>query len=327
MIILPKEEPVLKKLNSYYVNLQKLIEHCQGEFGSGGVHFESPTAEGLLFFDKDEMLNGVFASKEGEIEGQQALEILLGADDYNFEVSVFLIDPELVDFWAHIPKAKTIYKDLTTEFTDFEILFNKMRAEKLTGFFNIALNNGAGSALYFLSNGEIVGGSYSWDSAGGFGSSENLDLLFKKVKAAGGTFHVNEITSGKVSPGDEASISSGQPVSGGVLEPLEDLLGIVEGIVTKNRKIKDDFNLLLKNKFIQKANQYTFLDPFAAEFEYADHRITFTGTSSDKEIARGVVESVKELAEELGVLPQMLEAAGPWLQNHSKMLKESGIDF
>lgn len=327
MLILPKEKPVLKKLNSYYIKPYKLVEHCQGEFGCGGIHFESPSAQGIVFFDKDEVLNGIFVSNEAETQGQQALDLLLGSDDFNFTINVFHIVPELIDFWAQMPTAENIYKELSTEFTDFEVLFNKMKSEKLTGFFNISLNNEEGDALYFLSNGEVVGGSYSWESVGGLGSSENLDLLFTKLKTTGGTFNINKISSEKAIVENEIKDVIAQKTPENVLEPLEELLSIVEGEVSKNRKIKGDFSLLLKNKFVQKANKYPFLDPFAAEFEYANHQIIYTGTSSDKEVVGGVIESVKELAEELGVLAPVMDALGPWGQKYVSIIKDFGVEF
>lgn len=327
MVILPKEKPVLGKLNSYYLRLRKLLEHCQGEFGSGCIHFESPAAEGMIFFDKDEVLNGVFVSQDGETEGQQAIDTLLKADGYNFTINIFHIAPELVYLWAHMPTAKVIYKNLSTEFTDFEVLFSKMKSEKLTGFFNILLNSGEGRALYFLNNGNVVGGSCSWESVGDFGSKKNLDLLFTKLKTVGGIFHVNKISSLNALVGDETKEPVGQQTSLNVFESLEELFVIVERTGVENRKMNEKFSLLLKNKFVQKADQYNFLDPFAAEFEYADHKITYAGAATDKEVFRGVVESVKELAGELEILAQAQDAAGAWRQKYVEMIREFGINF
>ena len=36
MFVTPKENPILASLNSYYVNIERLIEHFQGEVGCGG---------------------------------------------------------------------------------------------------------------------------------------------------------------------------------------------------------------------------------------------------------------------------------------------------
>ena len=36
MVVIPKQQPVLENLNIYYLDVRKLLEHFQGEIGSGG---------------------------------------------------------------------------------------------------------------------------------------------------------------------------------------------------------------------------------------------------------------------------------------------------
>ena len=111
MIVIPKEKPVIENLHSYYLDIERLCEHYQGEIGSGGIHFRSPTSEGLIFFDKDEFLNGYFKGTEEEISGQAAVRKLVGnATDSNYLVSVYRIDPEKVYFWANVPEAQKYTK-------------------------------------------------------------------------------------------------------------------------------------------------------------------------------------------------------------------------
>jgi len=73
MIIIPKEKPVIEDLNSYYLDIRKLLEHYQGELGSGGVHFRAPSSEAVVFFDKDELLSSVFEDKDGTQQGEGAI--------------------------------------------------------------------------------------------------------------------------------------------------------------------------------------------------------------------------------------------------------------
>ena len=44
MIIIPKEKPVVEKLNSYYLKLDRLLEHYRGELDSGCIYFYAPVA-------------------------------------------------------------------------------------------------------------------------------------------------------------------------------------------------------------------------------------------------------------------------------------------
>ena len=63
MVVIPRQQPVLENLNIYYLNVRKLLEHFQGEIGSGGVFFKSHTAEGVIFFDQNELLSGFLKIK------------------------------------------------------------------------------------------------------------------------------------------------------------------------------------------------------------------------------------------------------------------------
>ena len=60
MIIIPRGKQVKTDLNTYYLDMAKLIEHCQGELGTGSIYLKSPFAEGLIFFEEDTIINVFF---------------------------------------------------------------------------------------------------------------------------------------------------------------------------------------------------------------------------------------------------------------------------
>jgi hypothetical protein len=327
MILIPREKPVLENLNSHYVNIPKLVEHCQGEFGSGCVYFQSPRIEGVVFFDNDELLTSIFKNKEGQIEGQAALDGLIEATaDHNFSIHVYKIDPKKIYFWCNIPHAKEIHKDVRTELTDLEGLIQDMNSEKLTGYIDVSIDKGKESGLVFFDKGQIIGGSYSWDEAGVNGSKGSQELLIQKAKESSGIFRVSKISFQMDEANSEAK-DIRKEHSPHNITMLGELLAIFERVIKLNRRIRSDFNTLLKRKFVEKADEYVFLDPFAAEFVYADRKITFVGNASDEELARGVTESVKELAEEFGVLPELRNECVFWVRKHQRELGRIGFSL
>jgi len=327
MIVIPKEQPVIENINSYYVDISKLFEHYQGEIGSGVVYFTSTNAEGAIFFDKDELLNGIIQNKVEEIKGQEAIKkIFENAVSYSFTMSVYKIVAENVYFWSSIPDAKKIYRDLSTEFTDLEGLISKMYTEKLTGHIDVLIDKGKEEALIFFNNGEIVGGSTSWSEGDtAFNGTIRAELI-KKTKEKGGVFNVSEF---QLTNGDEKSrpIQSDSTHTQTVHAALEELLRTLEDIVLAMKIRKVEFNNQLKKKFIEKADTYSFLDPFAAEFEYVNGKIKFTGSVSEQELAKGVVESTRELAEEMGILQVLTDKLSDWSQRNAQMLSEIGLGF
>lgn len=325
MVIIPKEKPVIENLNVYYLDVKKLLEHFQGEIGSGGVHFKSPAAEGAIFFDKDELLNGFYKEKDLELSGGDAIDRLMEAGDYfNFNVNIYKISLDEVYFWASIPTAEKIYKDLSTEFTDLEGLIKKMSSEKLTGYIDVSIGNGKESGLIFIINGKIMGGSFSWGDGETSPTKKNQDLLIRKTKESGGTFNVCRIPTSKIKIDRDRRESFSKP-SDNTLEMLEEFLEIFEKTVKSNKKMKIDFSKLLKQKFVENAEKFSFLDPFAGEFEYTNHTISFSGHTSDQELVNGVIDSVRELAQELGLLTSLIDHLTSWLGKYSQQLQRYGV--
>ncbi len=327
MVIIPRDKPVLENLNIYYLNVKKLLEHYQGEIGSGGVYFKSHTAEGAVFFDKDDLLNGHFKDKTIDLTGREAIERLLGAGDkYNFNVTIYEIADNEVYFWASIPSAEKIYKNLSTEFTDLEGLIKKMISEKLTGYIDVAIDRGKEVGLIFIINGTIMGGSYSWSNGKPTPNKENQELLIRKTKEKGGIFSVCRIPISKMSA--ERPVESSQRDDfETILKMLEELLVTFENVVSTTKKIRADFNKILKQKFVEKADKYAFLDPFAGELEYSQRRLSFVGSTSNKNFADGIIDSVKEMAHDIGVLPRLVAELSPWSEKYAEELIDYEIEF
>ena len=138
MLVIPRENPTLGNMNSYYVQIPRLIEHFQGEVGCGALHFRSSASEGIIFFDKDEILNGLVSGRQGEKTGRDVMaQLIQSTESTNYMLSVYKIRTEDIYLWSTIPNAKRIYQDLSTEFTDLDGLVKKMRTEELTGFIEI----------------------------------------------------------------------------------------------------------------------------------------------------------------------------------------------
>jgi hypothetical protein len=325
MVALPKDDPLFVNLNTYYLDVNKLIEHLQGEVGSGGVLFRSYRAEGALFFDQDEVITGIFESSEESLSGQAALHLLTDPQQpYNFNVCVYRIGPEDVYFWASLPNAEKIYKDLSNEFTDLDGLINKMGSERLTGFIEVQFVEDNSRGMIFLINGRTVGADTSWSDDTVGGQKALRDDIVQKTKTQDAVFNVCQIPITRPETAEEEP-SEPMKASEDVIFALEEFLSIFEETVRGMRRSHIDFKRLLKHKFVENAEKYAFLDPFAAEFEYENHHIRFNGNATGKELSRGVIFSVLELAEELQLLQQFSSRLQEWSERHAGKLIELDI--
>jgi len=326
MLIIPKDRAVVKNLDSYFVNLERLFEHCQQEVGSGFLHFKSPAMEGVIFFEGERFLNGIFQDGEKEITGKEAIDSILEASVHSsLKINIYRIQPDMVWFWANLPSAEKIYQNLSSDFIDLDGLLKKMSAEKLTGFIDVTLNEGKGGGILLSNKGKIIGGSYSWCEGEISDLSDHQENLINQAKEWGGIFHVSSISLSSELDKQEKEIA--HPIPSNLLSMLEGLLIIFEKEVVADKKLKGRFHTLLKNKFIEKADRYLFLNPFSDKFQYVAQKIRFNGNASDRELANGVVESVKELAEELGILSSLTTKLVPWAKTYQKELATFGLTF
>lgn len=326
MVVLPKDDSLFVNLNAYYLDIHKLIEHLQGEIGSGGIFFKSYSAEGALFFDKDEIINGIFESRDEALVGLAAVERLAIPSKSNYNVSVYRIGAQDVYFWASLPGAEKIYKDLSNEFTDLEGLIKKMCSERLTGFIDVQFDAEADRAMIFLISGRLVGAASSWSDTHTGVSHEHRDDIVRKSKINTAFFNVCRIpmNSSEVEDKKEES-NNGDPATAEIIVALEEFLTIFEKTVKSQKHIRIDFHKTLKHKFVKNAEKYAFLDPFAAEFEYRGQKITFSGRATGGELSRGVIFSVIELSEELGVRRQFSNQLSDWSERHGGRLIELDI--
>lgn len=339
-IIIPREKPVVRDLNSYYLNIDRLIEHYQGELATGAVYFKSPIAEGALFFDEDNLINGYYIEeKKGRLRGEAAIDqIKRVAGKNNFSVSVFQIPPERIYFWANLSNSKAIYRDLSSEFTDLEGLIKKMTDEKLSGYIDVKIGDGGESGFLFFYNGEAIGGALGNESDGLDRSDDYKKSLIEMSRKDGGKFTVRKISftgpgSGAKKEKPPVAHTSAAPIKKEPQPPkrikrpkaeperiiamLQELLNALEGIIASNKKLKADFNTLLNRKFSKKADAYPFLDPFAAEFKYASGKIVFTGKVRPSVLVASIVECVNEIAGDLGILILFRTGLSAWRNSFS----------
>lgn len=321
MLVIPREKPTLGAMNSYYVQIPRLIEHFQGEVGCGALHFKSSSAVGIIFFDKDEVLNGCVAGRNGESNGRDVIDQLIrSTESTNYVLSVYQVRAEDIYFWSTIPNANRIYQDLSTEFTDLEGLIKKMSAEALTGFIEVHIAQSQEGGLVLFNNGQICGGSYSWGRGDSLRNDQDLTRLVQLTKAHGGVFHVSrmqpvEDAAEVITDELEPEAPPNKP-SLRILTAIEELMVIFERTASSVKHLDADFATLLNRKLVAKADLYPFLDPFAAEFIYADKKITFVGDTTDEELIRGILESITEIASEIRIETQFDSNLQTWAKKY-----------
>lgn len=361
MIVFPVDLPIVKDLNSYYLNIERFVEHYQGFLAAGAISFAAPSAAGVILFDEYRFLNAWYSDKSDNLVGAKAFTKLLQiSSQKNFNVAVYEVDSDTIYYWAHTCDTNQLYNDLKSEFTDINTMLGKMKTEKLTGFLEVGIESTGKSGQIFFNNGMIIGSR-------GMGSDQvkqnpsalkdlvdnanesicvfsvyqvNVANKFEEIVFTSGSAKMVATPAAAAQPpaapkaeplkqvqSAQAAQPSAQPRQNQAyyIEMLQLLIQMLEKIIKANKKIKVDFDTLLKKTFVDKVDKYDFLDPFAAELTYENGRLKFYGRTSDKILVAGIVECVLDLAESTGVHGVLIKNMSPWIKKYGNDLTRLNI--
>ena len=188
-MLIPREKPYLENLNSYYLHLEKFIEHMQGDIGSGGIYCKSPHIELLYYFSEHEIISSLVQEKGGAAVFAPFYELARSSfHNANFSVQVYQLDAHAIFFWAQMPpfqRAKASLK--STEIPLPDLIF-RLRQKQFSGFIDVQLTKKSESGILFFHDGERVGGSYTWGKGGMVTSDEDYNILLRLIQANEGLF-------------------------------------------------------------------------------------------------------------------------------------------
>lgn len=307
MIIIPKGKVVITGLNSYYIDVEKLCDYYHEVVGTCALYLKSSSTSGILFYDNSGYLGGGLQNNNGFDTVDVTEKLVESASSDNFDITVLAIDPKDIHYWSSLLHVKSIYSDLKSGFTDITDLIKQLQCEKLTGYIEVRLNDVQAGGLFFR-NGKVVHSVLNTPekSPGDLaGKGEGLRTLLSFAKNNLGVLHVKQALSPQLSVEKNSPKNVPETILGSQMLPLmESLLAALNKILSKKRSRGFDFDLILKQKFVEKADQYDFLDPFAAEFVYADAKVVYRGGAELKLVAKAVFDLTHELAHENGLSSQ-----------------------
>lgn len=334
-MLIPREKPYMRGLNSYYLDLARFIEHLQGEIGSGCIYGRASGQEILVYFDEREVLMGLIQNSGERAQVSPELEPVLAAlSQKSFNVEVYYLDANAIFFWVQLPpfqRARAILK--SSDIPLPELIF-RLKQKRFSGFIDIKLVEKDDSAVLFFHNGRRIGGSYSWGRGGLNAASDDYNRLLARIQAHAGTFAVGHFLSEGHFPGKKEEPEEEQehvPESGPVdseeellarlTRALEEFLDIY--IRVMSRKRKTDPVLQLKQTFLDRIDDYPFLDPFQGIFDYVNGSVRFADNAPRSKIADAVVECAWQAITEAGLAKKFRNELAKW--PHRSTLEEWGI--
>lgn len=188
-MLIPREKPHIEGLNSYYLHLEKFIEHLQGEIGSGAVYCISPNLEMLIFFNEEEVISSMVKEKGGHVMSVPSFEMVRSRFySGSFMVKVFYLDQNAIFYWAQMPpfqRAKAALR--STEIPLPDLIF-RLRMKQFSGFIEVQLARKTEGGVLFFNEGDRIGGSYTWGKGGMSTSDEDYNTLLGRVQSGESIF-------------------------------------------------------------------------------------------------------------------------------------------
>lgn len=188
-MLIPREKPCLEGLNSYYLHLERFIEHMQGEIGSGGMHCLSPGFEMMIYFNEYEVISNLLQEKGNAAYFAPSLEIARSFFySSTYAVKVYQLDAHAIFFWAQMPSFQRAKASLKSTEIPLPDLIFRLRQKHFSGFIDVELVKKNDGGTLFFNEGDRVGGSYTWGKGGMSTSDEEYNALLSRVQSNDGIF-------------------------------------------------------------------------------------------------------------------------------------------
>ena len=357
-MILPKGEVRHQNLLTAYTDVSALLSALKSEGFSGIVEIEFPEKRGTVFIDSGETLNAEIREKGGTdgMVGQEAIQAFLTfSSQKNGVLNVYRLLPEHVALVTSHLQHEVLFKELSTDFTRLDRLLLKLKEDRHDGFIEVLTKERKALGVLFVEGGEPVEMFTIPESGPSIFGRKSIPVFVENVgKQAGAILNVYKsrnktprkekpIPESKSAP-ESKSVPESKPVpenkfAPGNREGMKDLILILQEIISRAEKLVDGasrngtFAGTFKKSLIERAETFSFLDPFAGEFEYQDGVIRFSGETGEKEFAKGILDCLnttlalleKELPKNKMLSLKLGAEIKSSLELHSDALKRLGL--
>jgi hypothetical protein len=343
-MIFPRGEVLHRSLSTAFTDFPALLSTLKtGDF-SGIIEIEFPENKGVIFVDSGEIINGEakIGADSKRIIGQEAIQTLMTlSNQKDGVINIYRLSPERMAIVASNLQHEVLFEGLSTDFTRLDRLLLKLREDKHNGFIEVLTKEHQAMGVLFLEGGEPVEMFTTPESGPSVFGRKSIPIFVENAIKQGAIFDVYR-SQGKILKKEIKEVKEGKEKKvQGRGEELKELIPILQQILFQAGKLVDGasrkkglFNKIFKESLVEKSEEFTFLDPFAGEFDYREGAIQFTGEVGVKDFTKGIVECLvatlsgleKELPKDK-ILPLKLKAGiESTLEQQRETLKRLGVD-
>jgi hypothetical protein len=327
-MILPKGRAAYENLNTSFIDFDELVEDLRANSFTGYVEVSFWGYEGVLFMDSGSIVNAVEEIDSTRTTGQGAvIGIMQQAQEKNGSVSVYPLPAEMVTMLASVLRSEVVHSDLNTDFTDLGQLVAKLQSEGHTGYLEMTMRGGVGTAMILMRSGEVVESILS-SGTEVLSGIEVARRIIERASSLGAVFNVYR-TSVEEAFQETAEIMAGLDLPES-LAVWQSILAAVESVVD-GKSSHGSFLDTFKDVLVDKAEEYPFLDPFAGDFQYGEGLITYQGPASkdfNPALAGCLNATLARVAESLpkeNLLADVRDALSSVVEEHPDAIRKFGM--
>jgi hypothetical protein len=329
-MIFPKGQVVYENLNTAYTQFDAMLADLQSNRFTGYIKIVGWQYEGVLLLDGGGIMNAVDEIKGERRSGTAAAdEIVVRAREKDSTISVYRLNEEMAQVLSGLFNGEAIYRDLESDFTSLDKLLAKLQAEKHSGYIEVNSKTGPDAAIIFMRDGRTVESLRAKDGAV-LSGVEALPQILQTTATSSALFTVYRTDpTGAYRKGTSLADSFSRQE---VLSFWQTVFKQVEMTIDQQAG-PETFATALKRACIAQAEKYNFLDPFAAEFEYANGEVKFEGQASLAELNQGLVASFAQTVRELagsadhpGLIIRLRPVAEQIKSKYGRLLSQVGLD-
>ena len=140
-MFLPKGTDIWKDLKTCFVEVDKLMLFLKKQDFTGCVHFVFPGKEGVILLQEGDVVGGISENRDARKGGPDAAKRILenARNETRTSINISKLSSETADIVSEMFRSpsKSIYKNLSSEFSNLGGFLSKAKKERFTGYIEI----------------------------------------------------------------------------------------------------------------------------------------------------------------------------------------------
>lgn len=283
--MIPRFDIYHANLHSSFLRFNRYVEMLEQEFFNGYVLLDTVSHKCyLMMLDGEPHAHLLKSQDKSEFKAIQPKEFDNLTKEDCFVMS-FKCSPQYIEFLSRCHTAKMIYKNLEPENINPEHLIQKCKTGKFSGIIEANGTQAKKKRIYF-DKGNMIGTMNIGSNDDMFSPDTSDEQIYESI----GTLKLNLYEFAKQANTIESASGSRE----NLIQCYQEIMQLLEASAGAQ-----DFSSIWRISAMELSKEFSFLDPFVAEFSYANQTIDLWEQVDLKQAAKGMDKLCESIAKTL----------------------------